>query len=352
LINMPVDGFTIYPRDYKKPLTLKDFKAVEGAFAGRGRVNAGTSATGTARFGPATTQCALRATFYPSQDPLEELLSGRLISEEDDHEARLVAIAHPSLLKTLSLDPRSAPGKTVEVNGLPLILIGVRDYIASFKAFRGEQKDNWLDIPSSTLRSRFRRSDTFEYIRVYLAQGQRLDSLVTESVGVLRNSHGLKAGEVNDFRVRSSEETRRFWLESTRSFRVTVWLVAVVSALLALMMGWYLFTLQAQQRMQEWGIQRALGATRGQILHIYLVEISILLAASIALGVLLGTLGTWIVRNLAIADTTYVLDFNRFVSTSFVDALLTFAAWAIVGPVVALIPFRKAIEKPVPELLR
>jgi putative ABC transport system permease protein len=341
---------TIYNK--KNPLQAKELKALEEAFARRGTVNAVSTAVGKVRTGSVTTGCILRASFYPEPDPSDLLVSGRWISEDDEQEGRFVGIANIPLLKALAMDSRSATGRTIEVNGHPVVLIGVKDQTASDKLAFGELKYKVLTIPSSVLRSRILRTDAFNTAWICLAKDQRPSASVDEATQVLRKCHGLMPGAPNDFTVLSSEDMRKETMESTLPVRAGSWIVAFISTLLAVGVGWHIFALQAQQRMREWGIQRALGATRGNVLAAYLAESGLLLSISILLGLFFGAVATWIVRAGANHDTSYSLDPNLFVRTTISNIAITIVAWFIAGGVVALFPFRKAMKKTLPEMLR
>ena len=346
-------GFTIYSDPVKgKELTIKDLHAVEQALAGRARVNAVQYALASPlNAGPKN--CGLVATFYPEQSAANVLLSGRWISEQDDHEARLVGVANPALLKQLSLNPRSALGKTIQLSGLPFTLIGTEDNAAPLKAAYGDMRTFMLRIPYSTLRSRFLRSDELLQISVPVPQGKQVEGLAGEAVGVLRKSRGLTAATPNDFTVISSKDVRNRLLALTRPFRIASGLTALVSALLAVSVGWYLFTLLVDQGKREMGIQRALGASRAQVFLGHVVEAWTLLGLSILLGVLMSWAVTWIVRtHFASHDTDYAVDWKLFVGTSFQDVLITFITWAVLGTCIALLPVRKVLKMPLPELLR
>ena len=346
-------GFTIYSDPIKgKELTINDLHAVEQALAGRARVNAVQYALATPlNAGPKN--CGLVATFYPEQSAAEVLLSGRWISEQDDHEGRLVGVANPALLKQLSLNPRSAPGKTIKLSGLPFTLIGTEDSAAPLKAAYGDTRTFMLRIPYSTLRSRFLRSDELLQISVSVPEDQQVKALAGETVGVLRKSRVLKAGEPNDFAVYSSDDIRENYLKLTLPFRLASGMVAFVSALLAVSVGLYLFTLLAYQSKREMGVQRALGASRAQVFLGHVVEAWTLLGLSILLGVLMSWAVTWIVRtHFASHDTDYAVDWKLFVGTSFLDIGITFITWALLGTCIALLPVRKVLKMPLPELLR
>lgn len=349
----PGEYLIISSGDSKKPFHLKDLRALEEVFRGRGTVNANTLGTGQARFGPTTVLCGLCASFHPEPDPSEVLISGRWLSQDDEKEGRLVGIANLPLLKALGLDAHSAIGKTVVINGHPILLVGVKDQAPSDKIAFGETKFKVLNIPSSVLRSRILRSDTFNVVWICLTTGQPVGALADEAVKVMRLRHGLKPGIPNDFKVFSSQESRKEIRESTLPLRAVGWLVTSISGLLAVGVGWHLFALLAQQRRREIGIQRALGASRPQVLLEHVVEACTLLGTSILLGVLMSWAATWFVRtHLAGHNTNYSVDWRLFIGTSPQDVLITCSLWAVLGAYMALFPVRKVLKLSPCELLK
>jgi putative ABC transport system permease protein len=184
-------------------------------------------------------------------------------------------------------------------------------------------------------------------------QDQDVDALAGEAVVVLRKTRGLKPGEPNDFLVYSSEDVRKGFLKASRSFRLASGVAAMVSALLAVSVAWYLFTLLAQQRRLEMGIQRALGASRTQVIRGHIAGAWTLLALSVTLGILMSWAATWVIRTrFAGHNTDYAIDWKLFISTSFQDVFITFATWASLGTCMALLPVCKALKMPLPELLK
>ncbi|MGC8724557.1 MAG: ABC transporter permease [Acidobacteriota bacterium] len=336
-----------------KALTLKDLHAVEQALSGRARVNAYPLSGAVTALDGGPQKCGVFASVYPQMDPSNVLESGRWISEEDERDARLVGVANPALLKLLSADPRTALGKAITLNGLTFTIIGTDDVLPSLRTVLGRTRIAVLTIPYSTLQARFKRSSELGGILISVPRDVPLEEAAGKAVMALRKNRGLAAASRNPFLVVSSKDRRAYFSQVTLPMRLAAWLVTVVSALLALSIGWYLFALLAQQRKGEIGIQRALGATREQVLQAYAVEVAILLTASIVLGVLASWVTAWVVRaHFANHNTDYSIDWKLFIGISLNDVLITFITWAAVGASMALVPVRKMLKKPLPELLR
>jgi len=351
--NEGLKGFRVYGYPKRHPFTLKDLHALEHAFAGRMQIAGEALCLAILDGGPK--KCIVYSSVHYHGIAYDEvMLSGRWLSAEDDRDGNLVGVANMALVKYYGLNAETALGKIVNLNGVPLTIIGVRDENERTRKMFGEVRLRILDIPYPVLRRRFLRTDELDGMGAsVLKKGQNVDALADEAVGILRKTRKLKQGEPNNFLVYSSEDVRRDFLKVSRPFRIASALTALVSALLAVSVGWYLFTLLAQQRRREMGIQRALGASRPQVFLGHVFEAYTLLSTSVFLGVLMSWAATNIVwTHFAGHNTNYAVDWKLFIGTSLQDVLITCSLWAVLGACMALLPVRKVLKLSPCELLK
>lgn len=101
----------------------------------------------------------------------------------------------------------------------------------------------------------------------------------------------------------------------TRIFTITI----VISSVLAILLAWSTFTALANERQKEVGIMRAIGATRGQIMRMFLSEAVFISALGGILGVVVGHL---LIRYLA-QDFELLSSLGAISFTSLKTILLT-----------------------------
>lgn len=165
----------------------------------------------------------------------------------------------------------SALGGTIYIGNKPVKVIGVIERLVTVRDLRE-------DAPSMVLPMRMAYSPGGRYL-LRVDAGQR-DAVLRAAADVLQNSGGTR---VLLQRVTLDELKDRFF-QGDRAMAGL--LVAVCVALLVVtalgIVG--LASFWVQQRTRMIGIRRALGATRGQILHYFQLENLLLTTAGIVLG--------------------------------------------------------------------
>ncbi|HEY6808612.1 MAG TPA: ABC transporter permease, partial [Gemmatimonadales bacterium] len=116
---------------------------------------------------------------------------------------------------------------------------------------------------------------------------------VTEGMRIKRN---LRPGQDNNFAVVSQEK----FLESLNSITLVFRVVMFVLSSVGLMVGGVgviaIMMISVTERTREIGVRKALGATRREILWQFLVEASTLTLVGGVVGMVLGGLGTGLIK--------------------------------------------------------
>jgi putative ABC transport system permease protein len=215
------------------------------------------------------------------------LAEGRDISEQDVRRAAKVCLLGAQPAQELFGD-ESPVGKVIFVNSIPVQVVGMLSY-RGMASGGGRDLDNRLIMPLTTLTVRFNLDrQYFRALRVKFLQPELMAAHVENLRGLLRDSHGLRDGQDDDFMILTADEVLKF----VAMFKGGLLVFLGVTASIAVLVGGFvlvnLFTLSVSERSEEIGLKKALGARSSAILLQFLVEAAVLTLAGGLLGLFLG----------------------------------------------------------------
>ena len=249
---------------------------VAGAPGGNAEVrNGATAATGT-----------VLGTTAPYQDAQQTYpRSGRFLSEADDLARRRVIVLGERLRRDLKLPPNPV-GRYVQIKSEWFKVVGVMEP-------RGEMfgisQDNYLLMPYQTalaINGILQEPDLS--ISFTVADLDQAAAAKDRATALLRELHGLKPGQADDFVVESSDTLAKSFKEISTTVTLVVGGLVGISLLVGGVGIMNIMLVSVTERTREIGILKALGAPRGFILMQFLIEAVLLAVIGGIIGVLLG----------------------------------------------------------------
>ena len=208
-----------------------------------------------------------------------EVRVGRFLPEGDLRRGSPVTVLGPTLKREL-FGHENALGETVRIAGRRFRVIGI---LESKGEFVGIDIDDAAYVPVSLAQPMF-RGDELQEIDLLLRNVDLEDRVVADVTRILTERHG---GE-KDFTV----TTQTGMLESLGSIMDIVGLAVGAIAAISLLVGSIgiltMMWISVSERTAEIGLAKALGATPGQILGLYLAEAAMLSTGGGVLGLVLG----------------------------------------------------------------
>jgi putative ABC transport system permease protein len=185
--------------------------------------------------------------------------------------------------------------KTINVNAVPFKVIGVLQ-AKGFSA-TGQDQDDFVVVPITTAQKRITGQEWLDDIYFSANSRTEIPEATRRIVGVMRERHHLRAGEDDDFNIRTPEELIRTQLAAANIF---MWFLGIVASLSLLVGGigiMNIMLISVTERTREIGIRLAVGATEQDIQLQFLSEAMVMSLAGGIFGVLAGALGGFLVHN-------------------------------------------------------
>jgi putative ABC transport system permease protein len=221
----------------------------------------------------------------------ETIAQGRFLDNQDiaDHEPVVVLGSATASELFSRLDP---VGQTVDVNGLPLTVVGVLNSVGSSTSSSTiSDPDDTAVVPITTAAQEIfggTSRNSLSSIIVQARSSSDLTAAYQESDHLLLNLHGITTPADADFTITSSASLISTATSVDRTLTILLGGVAGISLLVGGIGVMNIMLVSVSERIREIGLRKALGATPRLIRRQFLVEASVLGLSGGALGAALG----------------------------------------------------------------
>lgn len=215
-----------------------------------------------------------------------DLAEGRFFSMQELEYGLDKVILGSDLVKTL-FDGKDADAiaKTVSINDQKYEVVGV---LKSKGASINEGADKRVLITLESSRIDFGKKDPDFDIIVASPTTEVTESLISEAIGEMRVIRALRSYETNDFEMTTSDGLISFLKENTTKIRAATIAIALLTLLGAAIGLMNIMLVSVTERTREIGIAKALGATRKNILDLFMTEAMLICQIGGLIGILVG----------------------------------------------------------------
>src|SRR6185503_15280068 len=214
---------------------------------------------------------------------------------QDDVEKNAPVCVIGNTVATNLFDEEDPIGKTVNIKSVPFKVVGVLEG-KGFSA-TGQDQDDFVVMPLTTAQKRITGVEWLDDIFFSAASREEIPEVTRRIIGVMRERHHLRAGEDDDFNIRTPEELIRAQLASANVFTLLLASAASLSLLVGGIGIMNIMLISVTERTREIGIRLAVGATEQDIQMQFLSEAIVMSLIGGALGVLSGILGSLLLQN-------------------------------------------------------
>lgn len=268
---------------------------------------------------------------------------GRPFTEEEDLGLARVIVLGKDIKQDL-FDDADPLGKRIKLGKHNFKVIGVMEEQGQMGPM---SMDELIFIPVRTLQKLVIGTDHLQGIMAYLKDPSQADATARDVEEIIGDRHEIDDPNKYDFEVTTTEEMMDVLGQITGAVNLLLMAIAGISLLVGGVGIMNIMYVSVSERTYEIGLRKAIGATNSNILWQFLWEAIFLTFLGGLVGVILGTLFTYLAMVVA---SSLGFDFGNIISITGVIIGVVFSV--VVGLIFGVYPAKKAAEMQPVEALR
>jgi putative ABC transport system permease protein len=259
-----------------------------------------------------------------------EMQEGREFAQNELRTGQNVCILGESVIKKLSMSPKSMIGNKIRLKNFSCEVIGVLE--AKGANTFGHDQDDVVLVPFTLFQRRIGGSDNIHLMMAAVKENVPLEEAKIQIERVLRERRHIEKDDEDDFQVRSMTALLDTISQVTTVLTVMLGAVAAISLVVGGIGIMNIMLVSVTERTREIGIRMAVGAMAKDILIQFLIESIVLSGLGGIVGIVTGMLITF--------GAAKWLDIALVIDPSITMIALVFSM--LIGIVFGIIPARKA----------
>ncbi|HEY4785173.1 MAG TPA: ABC transporter permease [Bacteroidales bacterium] len=210
---------------------------------------------------------------------------GEYFDESEELNASRVALIGPKVAATLfgTSDP---VGAQIRIGEIPFIVKGVLE--SKGVDPHGNDLDLDVIVPITTLMKRVMNVDYISHAKFILTDEKYMDEAVAGITAVLNERHHVTGDGKSDFTIITPTFVKEKIKEMTKVFNVFLPLISLIALLAAGIVIIVLMFMSVNERVNEIGLRKAIGARSKDVLFQFLAEVSMTSLLGGIIGLILG----------------------------------------------------------------
>ena len=211
---------------------------------------------------------------------------GEMFTDQDIRRAAKVCVVGKTVVENLFTNGEDPLGKTIRFGKIPFKIIGV----LTPKGYNsmGQDQDDLILAPYTTVQKRILAITYLQGIFASAISEEMSGEAIDELTAILRQNHKIKAGDDDDFNIRSQEELSSMLSSTTDLMTILLACIAGISLLVGGIGIMNIMYVSVTERTREIGLRMSIGAKGRHILWQFLIEAVIISVMGGIIGVVLG----------------------------------------------------------------
>jgi putative ABC transport system permease protein len=279
---------------------------------------------------------------YNNIDPVN-MLNGRFLNSKDIIDIRKVIVIGARVNEVLFKNGENAVGQYVKINGIYFQVIGV--YKSKHSGGWGRYQDGCINMPLTTMQKSFNLGNIVGWFGMTTNATTSVKMVEQQAITLLKAAHYINPeDEMAVGHENVAEEFKKFQ-GLFLGISLLVWIVGLGTLLAGVIGVSNIMLVVVRERTQEFGIQRALGATPWKIIGQLLMESVFLTTTAGYVGLFVGIGLVELIRKFLPPGATDVF-YNPTISLGV--AFMALSILVVSGLLAGLVPARKAVSmKPI-----
>jgi len=265
--------------------------------------------------------------------------AGGIFSDEEVETGANVCVIGSTVAKLLFTD-QDPIGQTIRIREMPFRVMGVLE--SKGQSAMGDDQDDRILAPYTTVQRKIAGITWIHYVNASAISPDASAASVPQIEALLRERHRIRAGDDDDFFVRTQSEVADLATQTQRVMTLLLGSVASVSLLVGGIGIMNIMLVSVTERTREIGVRMAVGATETDVQRQFLVEAVTLSMVGGLVGIVAGLVGSAAISNF--------LAWPTLISPAAILVAALFAA--AVGVFFGFYPARKAAQLDPIEALR
>ncbi len=255
--------------------------------------------------------------------------TGRSFSENEIQTYAKVCLVGQTVVENL-FGKNDPIGQSVRFKNIPLLIIGVLG--EKGENGMGQDQDDLVIAPYTTVQKRILAITHIQSIAASAVSESQNNAAITQITRSLRNSHKIKEGAEDDFRVRSQSEMVQTFSSISDIMTVLLGAISGISLLVGGIGIMNIMYVSVTERTREIGLRLSVGGRGNDILLQFLIESILLSVFGGVIGISLGILATQLMSS--------VMNWPVVITT--ISVVMAFLVCSAIGIFFGWYPARKA----------